>query len=191
MMHHQRSTVIIITGHPATGKTTLATQLAAELQWPLLYKDRIKERLYEVLGGGDRTWHNRLGQASFELIYVQSDALLKANVSHIVEANFVPQYADSPWQTLHSTYLFKVIQILCHADVDTLQRRYHQRIVDGTRHRAHFDARGLDVMWEAMREPAGWLALDGERLFLDTTQLDASTYIPIVTHVKTLVQHVE
>lgn len=191
MSDQHQTNVVIITGHPATGKTTLAMQLAADLQWPLLYKDRIKEQLYEVLGGGDREWHNQLGRASFDLLYGQSAVLLKASLPHVVEANFSPRYADQPWRSLQATYPFRAVQILCHADVKVIKQRYLQRIEDGLRHPAHFDARESDVVWNKLREPAGWLDLSGERLFLDTTQLNDSITEAIITEVKALMSPVE
>ncbi len=42
--------VVLVTGAPGAGKTTLAVPLAAELGFALLAKDRIKETLAETLG---------------------------------------------------------------------------------------------------------------------------------------------
>jgi hypothetical protein len=112
-------------------------------------------------------------------------------VPHIVEANFSPRYADRPWRSLQAAQPFRGIQILCHADVPVMKQRYNQRIVDGTRHPAHFDARESDVVWNTLSEPAGWLDVSGERLFLDTTQLNDSIVADIINQVKALLLRVE
>ena len=55
--------VFLVTGLPATGKTTLARALAHALAAPLLSKDCIKEPLLEVLGAPDAHTSRRLSDA--------------------------------------------------------------------------------------------------------------------------------
>ena len=45
-----RAWFVLVAGWPASGKSTLATGLAAELGLPLLAKDEIKEALMDGLG---------------------------------------------------------------------------------------------------------------------------------------------
>ena len=45
--------LLLVTGLPATGKTTLARLLARRFTAPLLAKDVIKEPLLDVLGAAD------------------------------------------------------------------------------------------------------------------------------------------
>jgi 2-phosphoglycerate kinase len=51
-----RPLLVIITGPPAAGKTTLGRQLAGALSLPFIHKDGIKEILFDVLGWRDRAW---------------------------------------------------------------------------------------------------------------------------------------
>ncbi|HEX8858768.1 MAG TPA: AAA family ATPase [Actinomycetes bacterium] len=52
-------TLVLVTGPPASGKTTLARPLAFSLGLPLLGKDTIKEALFDTLGNGDRSSYER------------------------------------------------------------------------------------------------------------------------------------
>ena len=55
-------TLVLVTGSPASGKTSLAQPLARQRGLPLLGKDAIKEALFDTLGTGGRTWSRRLGR---------------------------------------------------------------------------------------------------------------------------------
>ena len=57
--------LMIILGCPASGKTSLARRLAAELTVPILSKNDIKEALFDVLGFADRERSRRLSDACF------------------------------------------------------------------------------------------------------------------------------
>ncbi len=65
----QLPTLVLVTDAPGSGKTTLAVPLARHLGLPLITKDTIKEALFDTLGTGDHTWSQRLGAASFQVMF--------------------------------------------------------------------------------------------------------------------------
>jgi predicted kinase len=84
--------VVLVSGAPGAGKSTLAGPLAAELGFVLLAKDRIKETLHDALGAPAgperREWSRRLGAASMELLW----ALAADAPAVVLEANFRPRH---------------------------------------------------------------------------------------------------
>jgi hypothetical protein len=84
------SRIAYVSGRLGAGKSSLGP-LAAELGYSLVTKDLIKETLHDALfvpGGGeiDRAWSQRLGAASFELLW-----MLAARAGDmVIEANFHP-----------------------------------------------------------------------------------------------------
>lgn len=84
--------LIIITGLPGSGKTSLALALQGKLNLPLISKDAIKETLFDELGYSDREWSKKIGKATFSLMDKQINDLLSHGISLIVEANFKPEF---------------------------------------------------------------------------------------------------
>jgi predicted kinase len=157
--------LVVVTGPPASGKTTIAERLSRELRLPLVAKDSIKERLYEEIGTGDREWSRRLGRATFALIFHWAAEELRAGRSAIVEANFtadaVPALAALP---PHRT-----LQLFCTAPRPVVIERYAAR----TRHHGHLDNVVLDEL-RAGEHEMQWkpLELTGDLIELEIASAD-------------------
>jgi predicted kinase len=133
-MHTQPSTLILIMGLPASGKTILSEKLADYTNVPLLAKDGVKELLFDNLGWSDRAWSEKLGNATYRLMDYFIEQQLKAGNSLIVESTFHPKYDNPKMQNWQNLYGFQCIQILCHADGDVLLERFRQRAESHDRH---------------------------------------------------------
>ena len=62
-------TVVLVTGIPGAGTTTVSRALSKALMLPLLSKDAIKESLFDELGVKDREWSLQLGAAANRAVW--------------------------------------------------------------------------------------------------------------------------
>jgi AAA domain len=146
--------LVVITGPPAAGKTTVAQALADASHLPNFSKDAIKEALFDSLGVGDVEWSRRLGGAAMEILLSIIDEVPAA----IVDCNFDPSWAG---RLVDPEVVVVEVFCLVRADIAT------QRFAERSRHEGHRDE-------ERVREVASWVAAAaplrvGALLELDTT----------------------
>ena len=152
--------IVLVSGSPAAGKTSLAVPLAKLLGLPLIAKDDIKETLVDVLGDrdGDLGWSRQVGGASMELLWKLAECAPAA----VLEANFRPH---STYERERLTRLeARIVEVYCRCPVDVLMQRFHERAK--TAHAAH-PATDLTPEWIAeFDRPMGL----GEVIEVDTTR---------------------
>jgi predicted kinase len=154
----------IILGSPASGKTTLARRLSAELSLPCLCKDDIKEALFDSLRPGDRDWSRRLSEASFAALTRLAHTQLAAGNSCIVEGNWRESHAAALCSVLSACNACAV-QICCRAEPEEIVRRFTSR----ARHAGHLDAQlAQGELAAAAAQPAAFMDLPGPRLVYDS-----------------------
>lgn len=157
-----RQLVVVVTGPPAAGKTTIARDLAARLGLPLIAKDTIKEALFDGLGTGDLAWSQRLGEATYLVLLALVEESVAAGASLVLEANFA-RGVESRLAALPARF----VQLHCSAPLEVLVERYGRR----ERHPGHVDSERIDALREAVEsgrhEP---LDLPGGTIRLETSQ---------------------
>src|SRR5215831_11909617 len=88
--------VIVVTGLPGVGKSTLARELAGRYRMPMLAKDFIKEPLLDVLGAQDAAASRRLSDASFAALFRLAAEWVRGGHGFILEGNFRPGEHEGP-----------------------------------------------------------------------------------------------
>jgi len=182
-----KPTIIIVTGRPAAGKSTLAKWLAKELELPVVSKDEIREELFNRLGWKDRKWAQELGKASVDMMFYFARAELDGAHSIIMDNAFYPPISTPRFQALKKQYGAESIQIVCDSDRETLFRRFKTRADSGTRHPGHGDKDVLDELYENLGDTTSQiLDIGGTVIEVNTTDFEKIDYEQILNQVKLL-----
>lgn len=157
-------TLLVVSGLPAAGKTTLAAPLARALGWPLVTKDEYKGLLYAHL---PELAQAQSGPLSFALTYHVAGVILAAGGSAVLETHFYRGLSEPKILALAGASGAQLRQLFCEAPLDTLRARHAARVAAG-------DRPGIDLPFDHADLPphAGWAPLDlgAPTLRLDTTQ---------------------
>lgn len=146
---------VVVSGPPASGKSTLAPTLAWDLGLPLVAKDTIKDALMSVLPVPDVETSRQIGRGAVTaMLAVAADSPIGA----VIESNFYRSVAVDELRRLPG----RVVEVFCRCDQAIASDRYAERA--GTRHAGHFDGvRSSEELWNnEVAEPVagGWPVLE-------------------------------
>lgn len=156
--------VVLVTGLPASGKTTLGRRLSLALGLPLLAKDVVKETLFDTLGVRDRLWSQQLGAAANEVLWA---LLPDCPPGAVLDLWFDPRRdVGFAQRGLARAGVQTAVEVLCDCPGEVAARRYAKRI----RHPGHLQAD--EVTLQRIRESGPLMAPlgVGPTLRVDTTR---------------------
>jgi predicted kinase len=168
-IHDRRSLtvpLIVVSGAPGTGKSTIAAALGAALRFPVLSLDPIKEALADVLGLGGEDWSNQVGDAAAEVVFR-------------LTAAFPDAVAEGWWRGPRRDRALDefagATEVFCHCDPRLASDRGKARIGHG-RHPIH-----RDVINPAMAGRPAELAATVTPLRLGASLIEVDTGKPGAT----------
>ena len=123
-------TFVVVSGPPASGKTTLARAVAPALGLPLIAKDTIKEALMTVLPAPDVAASRVVGRASVAALL----AVAAESGGAVLESVWHRSHALDDLRSLPGP----VVEVFCRCDPVLAASRYAMRA--GSRDAGHLDA---------------------------------------------------
>ena len=120
--------IILIAGMPAAGKTTYAQHIAEKLHIPLIVKDYITKKIYEVLQYDISKPENGTlyGMATYSVFFHIAECLMKGGTSFILESNFTTR-GIADLSTFVQKYNYRALTVLLDADIEVAYKRFCER----------------------------------------------------------------
>ena len=179
--------LIIVSGPPCSGKTTLAKNISEKFNLPLITKDSLKEILFDTVGWKDREWSKKIGFASFSIIHYILDSFMATGRSIIIEGNFKTEFESQHLSPRLKKYNYQSLQIMCQCDGQILFARFKHRSESGKRHPGHCDTGNYDEFKDSLllgKYPP--LDIKGQITTFDSTDLNHLDYSQIFKLLETL-----
>jgi predicted kinase len=139
-----RPRLVLVSGAPATGKTTLADAVGARLPGPVVSRDGIKEGLVHAGAGGTPAWGATIAYEAFALFYRVVGELVRSGCSVVAEAAYLKDLSLEVAELLPEA---NACIVHCQVDRDVAVQRFIERAAsDPIRRVSHPDAEIISAM---------------------------------------------
>src|SRR5690348_16821852 len=117
--------LIVITGAPATGKSTLAKMLSKQIHMPLLSRDQLKEGYLQTLKLSHSEASENTGKYIYDAFFEIVQLFVSKNISLIIEAAFQDKLWGPKLEPLLEKADIKII--VCKTKIELIQERFLKR----------------------------------------------------------------
>ncbi|MBI5706943.1 MAG: AAA family ATPase [Armatimonadetes bacterium] len=160
----KRPLLVLVTGRPGSGKTTLAASLVEELRSPLVSRDRLMEGALRTLGL-DLAEDPKLAQSICDAFFAEIELLTRNQISAVAEAAFQHKVWAPKLEPILGLADLRVV--ICELSPEAARVRCQERLrQDPLWVRYHPSADALDRLIATYDPPK----LDAPTLHIDTSR---------------------
>jgi predicted kinase len=177
----KRPLLVVITGRPGAGKTTLAHTLARKIGCPAICRDEIKEGFVNTMKSSHEFLGKDVNQGVYSTFFETINFLLSKQITLVAEAAFQHHLWAPPLEQL--SQISQIKMIICTIDPDLARSRFIQRgLSDPNRLRFHGD-RGVRAAQNGVELPLG--NYEPPLLSIPTLEVDTSDgYCPDLSDIE-------
>ena len=127
---------ILVSGLPASGKSTAAKFISEKLGIPCFSKDSIKECLFDTIGFSSRAEKVKLNMGATASLYYVAEQMMKNSMPFMLENNFEYETSQGIIDLIEK-YHCKAISVVLTGDYKKIYQRFCERQHCPDRHRGH------------------------------------------------------
>jgi predicted kinase len=152
MSDARRPLLIVVSGLPGSGKTTLARAVGARLTVPVVERDRFAEVCFDALGARSPAVAE-LGSVSYELLFYVVREFMASRQPVLVESNFSRTRHADQLRGLLDGSTYRLAEIHCRAPGNVLLERFAEESTERPRHARHDDRNRIDEFRAVFADP--------------------------------------